>query len=194
MDVVVTGASGFIGSALVPALEADGHRVARLLRDGNGDGDTLRWDPVAGRIDAAGMEGVDAVVHLAGAGIGDKRWTEDRKREIRESRTKGTALLAGTLAKLQRKPAVIVSASAVGYYGDRGDEELTEDSPPRRRLRCRCVRRLGSSDRARPATPGSGSRLPGAASCSPLMAACSNACCCRSSSASAGAWGTGAST
>lgn len=130
VDVVVTGASGFIGSALVPALEADGHRVARLTRHVGAPGaDTLRWDPAEGRIDAAGLEGVDAVVHLAGAGIGDKRWTADRKREISESRTKGTLLLAGTLAGLAKKPAALVSASAVGYYGPRGDEELSEDSP-----------------------------------------------------------------
>jgi uncharacterized protein (TIGR01777 family) len=131
MDVLVTGASGFIGSALVPSLEGDGHRVVRLSRDAGGQGpETLRWDPAEGRIDAAGLEGLGAVVHLAGAGIGDKRWTSDRKREIRESRTKGTRLLSGTLAGLAKKPAVLVSASAIGYYGPRGDEELTEDSAP----------------------------------------------------------------
>jgi uncharacterized protein (TIGR01777 family) len=129
MDVLVTGASGFIGSALVPALEGDGHRVARLTRDAGLTGaDTLRWDPAAGRIDAAGVEGLSAVVHLAGAGIGDKRWSERRKRVILESRTKGTLLLAGTLAGLSKKPSLLVSASAVGYYGARDDEELTEAS------------------------------------------------------------------
>lgn len=128
--MLVTGASGFIGSALVPALESEGHRVVRLTRGDTGGPDTLRWDPAQGRIDAAGLEGLGAVVHLAGAGIGDKRWTSDRKREIRESRTKGTALLSETLAGLAKKPEVLVSASAVGYYGPRGDEELTEDSSP----------------------------------------------------------------
>ena len=130
MDVLVTGASGFIGSALVSALEGDGHRVGRLTRGDESGPDTLQWDPPAGRIDAAGLEGFGAVVHLAGAGIGDKRWTSDRKRVIRDSRTQGTLLLAGTLAGLRTKPAVLVSASAVGYYGPRDAEALTEDSRP----------------------------------------------------------------
>lgn len=129
MEVLVTGASGLIGSALVPALEGDGHRVVRLARDGGRGVETLRWDPAEGSIDAAGLEGFGAVVHLAGAGIGDQRWTPDRKREIRESRTKGTALLSETLAGLERKPAVLVSASGVDYYGAHGQEPLTEDSP-----------------------------------------------------------------
>lgn len=126
----MTGASGFIGSALVPALEADGHRVLRLVRPESkaGGGDTLSWEPMEGRIDAAGLEGVDAVIHLAGAGIGDKKWTPDRKRFIHESRVKGTTLLCETLAGLSNKPSVLVSASAVGYYGPRGDEVLTEES------------------------------------------------------------------
>jgi uncharacterized protein (TIGR01777 family) len=130
MDVAVTGASGFVGSALVPALEADGHRVVRAVRPESAKkaGDTLSWDPVEGRIDAAGLEGIDAVIHLAGAGIGDKKWTPDRKRLIHESRVKGTTLLCETLAGLTKKPAVLVSASAVGYYGPRGDEILTEES------------------------------------------------------------------
>ena len=119
-----------IGSALVPALEHDGHRVLRLVRRDPVGADALHWDPATGRIDAGGLEGVDAVVHLAGAGIGDKRWTPDRKREIRESRTQGTTLLARTLAGLERKPAVLVSASGVDYYGPHGDEVITEDDPP----------------------------------------------------------------
>ncbi len=126
----MTGASGFVGSALVPALEADGHRVIRLTRpesEGAG-GATLAWDPMQGSIDAAGLERVGAVVHLAGAGIGDKKWTPDRKRVIRDSRVRGTTLLAETLAGLAKKPEVLVSASAVGYYGPRGDEALTEAS------------------------------------------------------------------
>ncbi|MGH9049230.1 MAG: TIGR01777 family oxidoreductase [Acidimicrobiia bacterium] len=130
MDVAITGASGLIGSALVPALRRDGHRVLRLVRDGSGSADTIEWDPAAGRIDAAGLDGVAAVVHLAGAGIGDKKWTPERKREIRESRTRGTTLLAETLAGLASKPSVLVSASGVDYYGVHGDEVLTEESPP----------------------------------------------------------------
>jgi uncharacterized protein (TIGR01777 family) len=92
--------------------------------------DEIRWDPAAEQIDAPALEGVDAVVHLAGAGIADKRWTPARKREILESRTAGTALLAGTLAKLDRPPEVLVSGSAVGWYGDGGEAVLTEQSPP----------------------------------------------------------------
>lgn len=132
MDVVVTGSSGLIGSALVPALAEAGHWVVRLVRSGGAPGgsDTLRWDPEAGTIDAAGLEGVGGVVHLAGEGIGNRRWTEAHKARIRDSRVLGTRLLAETLAKSGRPPAVLVSASAVGIYGDRGDETLTEDSPP----------------------------------------------------------------
>ena len=119
-----------IGSALIPRLRADGHRVLRLVRGAPEGTDDVRWDPDAGTIDAAGLEGVDAFVHLAGAGIGDKKWTPARKQLVLESRTRGTGLLARTLAGLDRKPSVLVSASAIGYYGNRGDEILTEDAPP----------------------------------------------------------------
>jgi uncharacterized protein (TIGR01777 family) len=130
VDIAVTGATGLIGGALTAALRGDGHRV-RVVTRGTGTGtggDTVRWDPAAGTIDADALAGVEAVVHLAGAGIGDKRWTAARKREILESRTKGTDLLARTLAGLDPRPAVLVSGSAIGIYGLRGDEELTEDS------------------------------------------------------------------
>jgi uncharacterized protein (TIGR01777 family) len=130
VDVAVTGSHGFVGSALAPALTDAGHRVIRLVRKQPVGTDELGWDPDAGTIDAAGLEGVDAVVHLAGAGIGDKRWTDARKRLILDSRTKGTGLLARTLAGLTRRPAVLVSASAIGYYGNRGDEPLDEQSEP----------------------------------------------------------------
>ncbi len=129
MDVLITGSSGFIGSALVPALEAAGHSVVRLRR-GSGAAGSRTWDPEGGAIDASAFDGVGAVVHLAGEGIGEKKWTPEQKRRILESRTKGTDLLARTLAGRDEKPSVMLSASAVGYYGDRGDEELTEDSPP----------------------------------------------------------------
>ena len=130
MDVLVTGSHGLIGSALIPRLRADGHRVARLVRGAPEGGDDVRWDPRAGTIDAAGLEGIDAVVHLAGAGIGDKKWTDDRKHLILESRTEGTSLLANTLAGLARTPSVLLSGSAIGVYGNRGDEVLTEASAP----------------------------------------------------------------
>ena len=130
MDVAVTGSHGFVGSALVPALTGAGHRAIRLVRGQRAGADELGWDPDAGTIDAAGLEGIDGVVHLAGAGIGDKRWTDSRKRLILASRTKGTGLLAHTLAGLTRRPSVLVSASAVGYYGNRGDAPLDEQSEP----------------------------------------------------------------
>jgi uncharacterized protein (TIGR01777 family) len=134
VEVAITGATGLIGSALAHSLRDDGHTVLSLIRPastgGRAGADAIRWDPAAGTIEAGGLEGIDAVVHLAGAGIGDKRWSPARKREILESRTRGTDLLARTLAGLSRPPSVFVSGSAVGYYGDRGDEVLTEQSPP----------------------------------------------------------------
>jgi uncharacterized protein len=130
VDVAVTGSHGFIGSALLPALTSAGHRPVRVVRSRAAGDDELSWDPEAGTIDAAGLEGIGRVVHLAGAGIGDKRWTDARKRLILESRTKGTSLLARTLAGLQHPPSILVSASAIGYYGNRGDEPLDEQSAP----------------------------------------------------------------
>ena len=130
MDVAISGASGLIGSALSASLRADGHRVLHLTRGGVSGGDAIGWDPDAGRIDAPALEGVDAVVHLAGEGIGEKRWTDEQKRQIRESRVRGTAVLAGAVASRERKPRVFVSGSAIGYYGNRGDEVLTEQSAP----------------------------------------------------------------
>ena len=127
MDVVVTGSSGLIGTALRPALGQAGHRMIPMVRSEAG-GDAVRWDPERGDIDAGGLEGVDAVVHLAGESIGNKRWNEAQKARIKESRTRGTGLLAGTLAKLARPPKVLISGSAIGFYGDRGDEVVTESS------------------------------------------------------------------
>jgi len=129
MKIAVTGASGMVGSAVTEALKQSGHEVLPLVRGASPAPGAVRWDPGSGQIDAAALEGVDAAVHLAGESI-NGRWTAARKKRIMDSRVEGTALLARTLASLTRKPRVLVSASAVGYYGDRGDEVLTEDSPP----------------------------------------------------------------
>jgi uncharacterized protein len=130
MDVLVTGSSGLIGSALLPALVEAGHRPIRALRTERVPHgvEGIAWDPDAGVLDRASLEGIGGVVHLAGAGIGDARWTDERKRLVLESRTKPTHVLAEALAGLQQPPRVFVSGSAVGYYGNRGDEELTEGS------------------------------------------------------------------
>lgn len=132
MRVIVTGASGLVGRALVASLVADGHTVTRLVRGGGsapGQGVTdASWDPSAGKVDAAALEGHDAAVHLAGESIAEGRWTDEKKRRIRESRVKGTRLLAETVAGLERRPEVLASASAVGFYGDRGGEVMTEES------------------------------------------------------------------
>src|SRR5262245_21596845 len=129
MRVAITGSTGLIGEALIASLRADRHEVLRLVRRPAGAGE-VPWDPHGGAIDAAALEGLDAAVHLAGAPIAGGRWSDARKREIRESREKGTRLFAGTLARLTRRPAVLVSASAIGYYGNRGEEILTESAAP----------------------------------------------------------------
>jgi uncharacterized protein len=126
--VAVTGSTGFIGSVLVDRLRKEGHDVRRVVRRTPTSPDEVRWDPEAGSIDAAGLVGVEAVVHLAGEGIADRRWTDEQKRKILESRTLGTDTLAVALASLDPRPTVLVSGSAMGYYGDRGDEVLTEAS------------------------------------------------------------------
>jgi uncharacterized protein len=124
----VSGASGLIGAALVSSLERDGIEVRPLVRGSAGRGE-IGWDPLGGRVDLEGLAAVDAVVHLAGEPVGE-RWTESRKRKIRESRVKGTETLVQALRSLPEPPPVLVSASAVGYYGNRGDERLVESSPP----------------------------------------------------------------
>lgn len=126
MNVLISGATGLIGSALIPELEAGGHGVTRLSRSQSGP-DTIRWDPEAGTIEGD-LEGTEAVVHLAGESIAQGRWNPQKKQQILESRVKGTRLLAEKISGLPTPPKVMVSASAVGYYGDRGDEVLTEES------------------------------------------------------------------
>lgn len=127
MKILVTGSHGFVGSALLPALMAEGHRVARLVHGPLRGTDEIGWNPSANRIDGAALEGFDAVVHLAGENIAG-RWTAAKKGRIRESRVAGTRLLCETIAKLQRPPRVLAAASAIGFYGDRDDEVLTEES------------------------------------------------------------------
>ncbi|MGH7630290.1 MAG: TIGR01777 family oxidoreductase [Gemmatimonadales bacterium] len=129
LRVAITGASGLIGRALAAFLTTGGHQVTRVVRGAPGPGD-VRWDPAAATIDAAGLEGLDAVIHLAGENVASGRWTTERKRRIRESRVGGTRLLADALAGLTRPPKVLVSASAIGIYGPRGDELLGEASAP----------------------------------------------------------------
>jgi uncharacterized protein len=129
MRVAVTGASGLIGGALVPHMRAQGHEVLRLVRRSSGAPDEVTWDPMGGRVDVAALDGVDAVIHLAGAGVGDHRWSEEYKTTIRESRSVGTATLATALASMDRPPSVLVSGSAIGFYGDTGDAEVDEGAP-----------------------------------------------------------------
>jgi len=129
MKVIVSGSTGLIGRPLVASLHAAGHDVVRLVRRDPQAPDEVQWSPTGGRIDTAGLEGAEAVFHLAGAGIGDRRWTESYKQEILDSRVLGTSLLASTLADLDPKPSVVVSASAIAWYGDRGDEILDESAP-----------------------------------------------------------------
>jgi uncharacterized protein (TIGR01777 family) len=127
VKVAVSGASGFIGSALVPVLEREGHEVLRLVRREPAASNEVSWDPAAGAVDRPALAGIDAIVHLAGANVG-RRWTEARKREILESHVDGTRLLAATAAALEPSPAVLLCAGGVDVYGGRGDEILTEES------------------------------------------------------------------
>lgn len=129
MQVLVSGAGGLIGSKLVPELKGQGHEVSALTRSPESETD-IGWSPMDGEIDATRLEGFEGVVHLAGESIAEGRWNPEKKRRIMDSRARGTRLLAETLASLQEKPQVMVSASAVGYYGSRGNELLREDSGP----------------------------------------------------------------
>ncbi len=127
-DVLVTGASGMVGKSLASFLTTGGHRVRRLVRHAPRNGDEFRWDPERGELDAAALDGVHAVVHLAGENIAGRRWSDAHKARIRDSRVAGTRLLVEAMRAATRAPRAFVCASAVGIYGDRGDELLTEDS------------------------------------------------------------------
>lgn len=127
--IAVTGSSGLIGAALVRSLRADGHEVVRLVRRPARAGDEIEWDPARGHVDTAGLEGCDAVVHLAGAGVGERRWTEAYKREIRDSRVLGTAAIARAVASLDTPPKVLLCGTALGYYGDTGTRAVDETAP-----------------------------------------------------------------
>lgn len=129
MRIAVTGASGLIGGALVPFLRRRGHVVVRFVRRPPAASDEVQWDPAAGEVDRAALEGVQAFINLTGAGVGDHRWTASYKREIRDSRVLGTGAIARSLAHLDTPPQVLVSGSAIGYYGNTGDHEVDERSP-----------------------------------------------------------------
>lgn len=129
MKILIGGASGFVGRELTKSLTRHGHRVVRLVRRATESVDEIAWDPAAGRLDAEELEGVDAVVNLSGENVGAGRWTARRREAILRSRIDATRTLVGAIQKMKRKPAALVSASATGFYGDRGDEELTEASP-----------------------------------------------------------------
>lgn len=134
MKILVSGSTGFIGTALSPSLTASGHQVTPLVRSitskSMGKGPAIIWNPDQEGLDPSNLEGFDAVIHLAGESIAGGRWTAQRKADIRESRSRGTRLLAKTLCKLSHPPKIFISVSAIGYYGNRGEEKLNEKSPP----------------------------------------------------------------
>ncbi|MGI5352005.1 TIGR01777 family oxidoreductase [Streptomyces sp. CA-250714] len=130
MRIAVTGSTGLIGSALTRSLRAEGHEVLRLVRRPAEASDEVRWDPKEGRVEVAELVGCEAVVHLAGASVGAHRWTDSYKRELRDSRVLGTRTLAGALASLDTPPRTLIVGTAVGYYGDTGDQAVTESAGP----------------------------------------------------------------
>src|SRR5690242_7545871 len=130
MRILVSGSHGLVGKALIRSLTSDGHEVVRLVRGKPSGAAEIEWHPNEGRIDAAALEGLDAVIHLAGESIASGRWTDEKKRAIRDSRVKATTLLSQSLAQVSQPPSTFICASAIGYYGNRGDEVLSETSKP----------------------------------------------------------------
>jgi uncharacterized protein len=148
VKIAVTGSSGLIGSALVPALRGDGHTVLRLVRRATAGPDQLRWDPAARRLDPAVLAGVDAVVNLAGVGIGDRRWTADRKNAVLASRLDATETLSAAMAAAEPRPRALLSASAIGWYGDTGDTAVDESAPAGQDFLAEVCRRWEAATRA----------------------------------------------
>lgn len=130
MKIAITGASGLVGTALIQDLTANGHQVLRLVRTDPKAPDEVRWDIRRGEIDADRLEGIDAAINLAGENVGEGRWTDEKKRSIRESRVRGTELLVKAVTGLKQPPRVLISTSATGIYGERGSEVVDETSAP----------------------------------------------------------------
>jgi uncharacterized protein len=141
VQIAITGSSGLIGSALVPALREDGHTVLRLVRRPPAGADEVCWDPAARSLDPAALAGVDAVVNLAGVGIGDRRWTAERKRVVLASRVDATETVSAAVAAAEPRPRVLLSASAIGWYGDTGDTPVDESAPAGRDFLAEICRR-----------------------------------------------------
>ena len=149
--IAITGASGLVGSTLAAFLRTGGHRVLELVRRAPAAAHEVRWDPAAGEVDTEPLEGVDAIVHLAGESIFGLRWTEEKKRRVAQSRVMGTRTLVDAIGRMTRPPGVLVAASAIGWYGDRGEEELPESAPRGQGfLADTCADWEGEVDRLRP--------------------------------------------
>lgn len=130
LSIAITGSTGLIGTALTGSLQSRGHRVTRVVRSTNPAAGDIGWDPSAGLLDARALTGIDVVVNLAGPSIGGRRWNDRYRRQLVDDRVNASKLLADTIAAHDDRPAAVISASAIGYYGNRGDEVLTEASPP----------------------------------------------------------------